>query len=270
VEALLQLPSVVVQGALSTCVAQGSLACLHLLLSCPRADVNEVGPDGTTVLATACRTPRIDMVDALLLHDAIDVQKSFPVPGHPGQTATVFHYTVDASILDRLLRVPGVARGGALNLQTGGGDTPLMAIVRRGDVACLTVLLRQPYLLPNSSDSKGRTALYLAAKAGYLECVIALTGDSRVDVNRVNRKGASPLHAAVLRGHLQCAEALLAQDRIHGNICDFNGRSPFFCAVVQATTREDDRTVQWAVGLPGGAQCVCVCVCVCGACWSWP
>jgi len=99
-------------------------------------------------------------------------------------------------------------------------------------MSTLKILLGQPAIDVNKSDSQGETALHKAADRGYLKSLKLLLAHADIDVNRANNEGRTALMMAMREGDQDSIKLLLARDDIDVNAVDKDHESAFTMAVI--------------------------------------
>lgn len=142
--------------------------------------LDQVDDTGSTRLHLACRE-NPERVYALL-----DLGSNPCVRNNFGDTP--LHCVATAELVDAMLQ-----SGAYINARNGSGATPLVAAVRRGDVAVVTALLTAG-ADPTPRDSGGVSALDHACLSQNELLVRAMVGSGRVDVMSANKHGLTALH----------------------------------------------------------------------------
>jgi ankyrin repeat protein len=151
------------------------------------ADVNAVGPKGTTPLLMACSEGML--ADVRLLLDArADV------------------------------KLEGVEWKGVGDDEEPAQDFPLAVAARRGHQDVVGMLLVQEGVDVNQGTTDaGRTAMWRACCGGRQEVVGILLAYEGIDANKETVDGATPLYMACQDGHIEVVGMLLACDGVDVN-----------------------------------------------------
>ncbi len=192
--------------ALSIAAQCGSIECCRLLLRFG-SDPNVRTVQQATALLLACGSGQARCVEVLLSNDRAPADATLPnSAGHTPLFAAVgrgYRQVVE------LLLAKGALRPRDVNLRVAscGGQTPLIAAARRGDIGILRMLLQAEADL-DQPDASGRTPLYAAAQEGRLEVVQQLL-NSGAELEPHMDDGSSPLAIAAKRGHHACVLELI-------------------------------------------------------------
>jgi len=129
-----------------------------------------------SALSTACNTKNLPLLNLLLSHRKIDVNKRLQRGG------SVLHHVCHLNlheVFPRLLRVRGVD----VNALSAAGLTPLMVACMVGAQQIANALLDDQRTNPTLDDPRGRTALWLAAKYRYRVIFLNVLSRSRVPLD---------------------------------------------------------------------------------------
>ena len=109
-----------------------------------------------------------------------------------------------------------VARGEDVNAGDERNMTGLMVVLLCGHNSVVELLLQQPSLDINISDSYGDTALHYGCLRDNGTGLRMLLGDPRLtSVNRRSHAGNTPLMVAVIKGSVECVRELVRVEGVH-------------------------------------------------------
>jgi ankyrin repeat protein len=203
---------------------------LKSLLSSFSGDINELH-NGRTILYTAARSNRLDIVQVLLDAGAspnagsdgktplfvasregfVDVAEL--LSKHPQSSVDLVHnggtpffeacWRGHLTIADKLAR-----RGGCINFRTEDGATPLFAACREGHLEVVKFLIDLGVDL-NLPDNNGVTPFAVACHEGCLEIVHALC-QAHCDTRKKCNSGKTPIYYACQGGQVEILKFLIS------------------------------------------------------------
>ena len=208
----------------------GSAQMVALLLGIDGIDVNAVSrqKQGVPALAQACLCGHSAVVELLLAHDSILVNKGNNVDGRTALITACDQGFV--KVVKILLDHPAIDVNQAT---TDNGTTPLLIACFGKHKAVVQLLLKHPAIDVNQARTDiGKTPLYVACERGATPLVEMLLAHATIDVNKPNTvDGATPLFIACHEGHVTMVELLLALATIDVNIPRaVDGATPLFIA----------------------------------------
>ena len=191
-----------------TAAGEGDLLTVRLLANDRHVDINYVGEEKRdTPLHRACRFGHTEIVQELLRHPRVDVNK-----GNAGN-ASPFFIACQEAHREIVLALVADSRV-EVNRPDMENVTPLCMASNDGSVEVVRVLLADPRTDPSVAKVTGVTALSIACERGHEEVVTLLLEDVRVDPNTLDTDMSSPLWFAAQNGHLLVSHQLLASDRV--------------------------------------------------------
>ena len=199
-------------GAIDRCIQMG-------------VSINLMDPNSSdTVLMTACRTGREDIVKYCLQNGA----KNDP---HPDFGQTALHAAVSSGqfACTHVLLEEAAGSGAAdmiCNLTDPRGQTALHIACSMGHEELCILLLNHGSAI-TMPDCNGMTALHLACVGGHKACLALLMdhgGDVLIDQSDVD--GNTPLHLAAKYGSIACTRLLL-ETAANVNIRNAAGQTPY-------------------------------------------
>uniref|UniRef100_A0A915B1B2 Osteoclast-stimulating factor 1 n=1 Tax=Parascaris univalens TaxID=6257 RepID=A0A915B1B2_PARUN len=103
--------------------------------------------------------------------------------------------------------------GGQTVLSAEYIDYPLHDAAKRGNeqlvTECLNNAVRLFFIVANSLDKSGSTALHWASYAGHTSIIRILVAVPNMCISAQNKLGDTALHAAAWKGHAECVRILL-------------------------------------------------------------
>ena len=215
-------------------------------------NINSQNKSGLTPLACACKANKIDIIDELLKHSQVDVNK----PDEDGNTPLIHackksylivkkllqHPNIDVNKTDNdnfaplhfacyydttyiakeLLKHPGID----VNISGKRGETPLIYACKGGDLTIVQELLKHPNIDVNKANYNDWTPLNTACYSDRLSIVNELLKCPGIDVNKPNQNGYTPLLSACNAKHLSIVKELLKHPDIDINKTNKNGYTP--------------------------------------------
>lgn len=193
-----------------------------------RKNYNTSGADAA--LEIACKRGYIDVLNALLACDKVDVNATLP-----DSMLTPIQLASKKGCLGCVKRL----------LQDGRTDwnmasaphTPLSYACRRNDIDLINTLLSCEDVDVNSMDSSGQTQLMQACALGHTDAVRALLACDRTDVNKTSHEQRTALHVAVVNGNSGCVRCLLGDARTDANAAHISGDTALIMACRNAHGR---------------------------------
>jgi len=190
------------------CLA-GRARVVEVLLRHPLIDVNKPQNEGSTPLHGACQGSHLEVVRLLLNDPRVDVNGA---QGGDDDGATPFFEAVSEGERD-ILEVLMADLRVDVN-RPYKGITPFYFVCQSNKRDTLEVLLRSPTVDVNRSMAGGGTPLLIACELGHRDIVERLLQDPRVNVNATEQQaGATPLWMASNKGKLFTVQQLLASGR---------------------------------------------------------
>ena len=188
------------------------------------ADVNSVGPFGTTPLWEACKRSREPMIEVLLRHKANPNLASFVSSNTPLLLILSSTGHVDR-IVEQLLQ----AGANASHTNKAGEAALLLNLARRGgEVDHVTDLLLKAGANPRLKNPDGWAPVHLATEAGALESLRLLQA-AGAPLDTTSDTGATPLFQASLYGRTNVVDYLISQ-KVNLEKRNVNGDTPLFAA----------------------------------------
>ena len=230
---------------------------VELLLCVEGVDPNRDGRDGAFPLLLACQNCHHGVVERLLAHREIDVNKARIIDGSTPLSMACQAKRADSEhvtdVVETLLGHEDID----VNKATREGCTPLFVTCQEGRTGVVTQLLSHPTIDVNQArTSDGATPLYAASDGGHEEVARRLLAHPAIDVNQAKRSdGATALLAACQRGDERMVRLLLA-----------HGASVAQCACAPAAAA----WCAWSVQPSRGCDAPCLRLCAvlpacCGA-----
>jgi ankyrin repeat protein len=201
----------------------GHLEIIQALLFKDGIDINRSNDQGLSPLSIASQCGHLEVVEALLLKDGIDINR----PNDKGLTAlSIASQKGHLEIVQALLLKDGIN----INRPCDQDATPLFMASQCGHLEIVQALLLKDGIDINRPITKGYTPLSIASQNGHLEIVQTLLLKDGIDINYPIIKGYTPLSIASQCGHLEIVQTLLLKDGIDINRpCD-QGATPLFMA----------------------------------------
>lgn len=188
----------------------GDLATVERLLAetDPPVDVNWVGEDRLdTPLHRACRFGRLSVVETLLRHPRIEVNK-----GNKGRV-NPFFIACQEGHLAVVVRLLGDERVDVC-CRDGEDVTPFFMACENQRSEVALALLGDPRIDPNAFMKDELSPINRSCFRGRDDLVAVLLADPRVDVNKATKaSNGTPLWYASQNGFLRVAQLLLASDK---------------------------------------------------------
>ena len=186
--------------------ARGDVAALSQFLTNQAADINDINAttkiDGTTILYTACQAGRLPIVDLLLSHPTIDVNKEADDGWTPLIHASQEGHT---HIIKRLLQV----RSLNINKSTKKQTTAISVASQRGHLDIVALFVNRYDCDINICDWNGFSPLYIASQRGHHAVVRCLLTHSQINKSSRTENNWTPLLTASNNGHYQVVQELL-------------------------------------------------------------
>ena len=241
--------------------------------------------NGETLITVACRRGMFAVVDMLLAHTDIDVNKKTSVAGRACTALGLACCHGDVRVVARMLRHAAVD----VNASDGDGMTPLCIACVRGWGPVVRMLLNSPGISVNASSNSGVTPLMIACEQAHCSILNQLL--DHPDINAVRSTagaGLAAIHFACCTGgfekkNIDVIMALLQSGKIDINqLTDEQDETPLHglvragdCNAVQRlVTYGADRTRQDCDGfvpaeLQGGTLAAAECAAWLTKCASW-
>jgi ankyrin repeat protein len=184
----------------------GLKAVVEKLLGHEDADINKADDDdddGRTPLFFASEEGRLEVVQALLHMEGIDINKADVYGWTPFYIASEKGHL---EVVQALLGKDGID----INKADNDGMSPLYAASCYGHLEVVQALLGKEGIDINKADIGGWTPLHVASYNGHLEMVQALLGMEGIDINKADEHGRTPLHIAKHLRHSDIVSALEA------------------------------------------------------------
>ncbi|XP_066603546.1 rabankyrin-5 [Prorops nasuta] len=216
------------------------------------ADVNARDSDGKTPIHIAIHNQHSQIINLLLCHPNIDLNKRDKKNLTPFATAlTVRNNKAAQAILEKLPKA-------AEHLDNKGRNF-LHTAIQKNDMESILFLLSiqvdvnsrvndvtqtpplhlatvsgnemlvRSFILAgarvNDTDANRNTALHAAAKAGHAVIVSALL-QNNINFDAVNADGDNALHVAMREGHVSVVKALLTECTLDAEVINLKGRNP--------------------------------------------
>jgi ankyrin repeat protein len=108
--------------------------------------------------------------------------------------------------------------------------SPLGEAIRYGHTTIAAILLARSDIQPNSSDVYGFTPLCLAVRWGRTAIVEMLLRRPDIDVNGLECMGITPLAYSAREGNIEVMRLLLRQANVGVDLCDKHGKTPLMYA----------------------------------------
>jgi len=217
------------RDALSAATYNGHVEATRLLVEHPGVSTARVDEDGYTPLMTACTNKMVEMVEVLLT--APDAAQSINMVERMGRTALFFACEFGAlDIVQALLKADGIdinytengttplvialafGRLEVAEFMKQHGAEPrytLRSACLQGNVEEVARLLQEPDAGDiNDADPAGRTALFWAVWADHAPVVMLLLRQPGINVNCADGKGVTPLTWATRKSHFEVMELL--------------------------------------------------------------
>eukprot|EP01038_Epipyxis_sp_PR26KG_P012842 gene12842-17216_t len=144
-------------NSLITAVAENSIECVELLLSCASIDVNISSEQGFTPLYVALKKNYLNIAEKLLKVPILKINK--PISS---LKRTALHIAVEKGALN-LVRIMVNRNDINMNPVTQYNTTPLLTSVRNGNYEMTKTLLSGPEVDINITDYRGRSPIFMAA-----------------------------------------------------------------------------------------------------------
>eukprot|EP00942_MAST-04A_sp_MAST-4A-sp1_P011550 g11550.t1 len=184
--------------------------------------------NGHTALYIACKRGHVEVVDALLKYDSIDINIA------TSDTGETSFYTAcqrgHLQVVNALLKSDSID----INIATSDNDqTSFYVACKGGHVEVVNALLKHDSIDINKATSdNGETPLYVACKGGHIEIVNALLKHDSIDINKATiDNGETPLYVACKGVHIETVNALLKHDSIDVNKTTIDtGEMPLYIA----------------------------------------
>ena len=124
------------------------------------------------------------------------------------------------------VRIELARTGQDVNAKAGGGRTGLMWAVRKNHNSIVRLLLEEPTLDLNCSDSCGQTALHFAAENDNVEGVQLLLADHRLKTgDHKNFYGLTPVMLAMKHNNVNALRELVGHPSVSLDTVDGLGKS---------------------------------------------
>lgn len=204
---------------LSVAARKGYLNEAKALLT-QKANPNNTTANGETPLFIAAQNGHSDMVDLLLHHPTIEINKTL----YTDRATALFVAAQNnyAQIVDLLLHQNNIDP----NKERTDKTTPLYMAAAQGHMEVVTKLLAHPKTDPNKANNNGETPLYMATAQGHMAVVTKLLVHPKTDPNKANNNGETPLSIAIEADHIEVAEIFLAHPKIDINKANKDGETP--------------------------------------------
>lgn len=205
---------------LHVAAAEGHVLTAHILVQAG-AEIDTLDEEQNSALMIACINGSHEVVKYLLQAGADPSLKG-------DDDMTSLHLATQSGHLEcahALLNRPNLPKN-YLNLQDGGGWTPLVWACENKHESVIKYLLRRGSD-PLITDFEGNIALHWASLAGVRStCELLL--NAGCDVNATNNNGETPMHIAIRQDHLECVVLFLMR-KARLDIRNENGQLPVDC-----------------------------------------
>jgi ankyrin repeat protein len=217
------------ESLLNSAIRRGDTGVVQALVKAEALDINHnlgfgsleaVAP--TPALHLAAKLGSRDIVKLLLRNTSLDVSQ-LDFMGLSALHLAILHSQLP--VIETLLACPSVDVNSATKSRL---KTPLHLAVKTRSAEMVSMLLAQPGLKPNETDSSIRTPLMMTTEPKFYssQIVRALLSDPKVDVNFTNAQGDTALHHAVSHANLEVTHDLLQHPEIKTNIKNGAGLTP--------------------------------------------
>jgi ankyrin repeat protein len=196
---------------------------LPLLIERPEININVLDMRGLNVLHKATLYGELSLVHCLIQHPQIDVN----IKDSNGNTA--LHYAVEklpnrennSEFVEILLTHPEID----VNVVNHEGVTPLLKVIRYGNLGILEILLQTPQIDVNARNHKGKSALHIAVECRYEQLIDCLIQHPQINANIQDNEGQTALHHAVCYSDVSILQAFLRHPQIDLNAINNKGKS---------------------------------------------
>lgn len=194
---------------------------VELMVQDPRTDVNIMDVTGYTALCIAAKNLNELIVDILLKHPAIDVNKTNAdngfMPLIHAILETIKHGSEGYITVATLLSHKNIDPNQQPDLH---GVTCLYVAVRDNELTCVKMLLNHPKILPALSNTDDdEFPLFTAAEQNHPGIMKELLNHDLIQVNQKNSEnGMTALISAAALENITCLELLLAHPDIDVNL----------------------------------------------------
>jgi ankyrin repeat protein len=217
------------ESLLNSAIRRGDNGVVQALVKADALDINhnlgfgspEAVPP-TPALHLAAKLGSREIVKLLLRNISLDVNQLDSM-GLSALHLAIIHSQLP--VIETLVACPRVDINTATKSRL---KTPLHLAVKNRSAEMVSMLLAQPDLKPNETDSSTRTPLVMTTEPKFYsqQVVSALQSDPRVAVNFTNAQGDTALHHAVSHANLEVTHDLLQHPKIKTNIKNDAGLTP--------------------------------------------
>ncbi|KAH8900458.1 hypothetical protein GQ53DRAFT_128407 [Thozetella sp. PMI_491] len=214
------------QTALIVAAQNGHLACVQLLLSEPKIDINAQNLSGRTALSLACGYGYVEIFKALWTREDCQLD----IPDKSG--ATPFFWAVGGghkSIISTMLKNLDIK----VDLGDKTGRTAISWAAGDGMEVPLKLLLKSSRVYPNVPDVNGRSPLSWAAGEGQSHTLEILLRSRRVERSSKDKNKRNPISWACGGGHEAALKLLIEYGCPGIDDVDVDGWSPLAWALQQ-------------------------------------
>ena len=195
-------------ATLLMCAASGGNHEIFKSLLLPKSDVNARDNEGNSLLHLACKSGKVDLVQAFLVaHPKFDLERQ----NHGGETSLFFAAKASRGAVCLAL----IEAGASVQCRSKAGQGLLHLLAKRKDVflSVGSVIFSKAKLNTDLNDSYGKTALQIAAAEGNEPmCEALLSKGAKAEIQ--DDKGYEPLHTTAYNGYVNIVRLLLDEQRV--------------------------------------------------------
>ena len=183
--------------------------------------INEPDCTGTTPLAKAAASGKVDIIILLIEHGADVSKRNISVCDDSEVDRPALHYACEKGQLASIHAL--IVHGADVEAKDSEFErTSLLVAAEFGHADCVETLLVDFSASVNAVDKLGQTALHWACVKGHVSCISILV-DNGADIEARTRRGWTPLHWAAWCGHCHCVNVLAKDYSASVNAADKNG-----------------------------------------------